>query len=125
MLRWNLLVSSAGVAVTFGFMVWAGDPRHVAWWVGAVPFALWASAPYAVLAVAAWALRSSRGASLTVFFTGIGVLISSFVILVSAFVTHIDAQSGLVFVFLPLWQLIASGPLVLVALVLRARGRAA
>ncbi len=108
-----------GGLVTLGFMLDAGEPDKLWWWAGFLPFAGWALVPYAALALVAHRLRSSRR-SLWVLLVAAAVLSgSAAALLYQAFVTNIDAQSGIVFVILPLWQLIGCVPFLLLSLSLR------
>lgn len=115
----------AGASATLGFMAYAGaEPAGLAWWLSLLPFAAWALLPYALLAAAAHR-RPANLASRSVVCAA-AALLSGFSILVlySAFVTHLDPQSAVVFVFLPLWQLIGLLPLLVVSRLLARRGAA-
>ena len=81
---------AVGAVATLGFMVYAGQPESAVWFLGMLPFAAWALAPYGVLG---W----------------------------QAFVVEPDAQSALLFVFLPLWQLVYAVVVTAVARGLAAR----
>lgn len=117
-------VALAGVGVTLGFMLHAGEPERASWWPGMLPFAAWASAPFLATGYAAYRL-SSRYSLCVLLFAGTLLAVTSVVLFYRVFVSQPDAQSGLVFVFLPLWQLIGLVPFLLGAAALRDRGSTA
>ncbi|MBW2416282.1 MAG: hypothetical protein JRG76_17430 [Deltaproteobacteria bacterium] len=105
-------VLAAGACITLGFMVYAGSPGEPGWWLGFLPFA-----------GVAWSVRIRRdGPGATLLLVGAVLLTSaSTFLLYQAFVAEPDAQSGIVFVFLPVWQILAMLPFVLGAQSLRSR----
>jgi len=113
--RGILVLLLVGASTTLGFMIYAGDPSRVWWWFFFLPFAGWALLPYAVVGAAArW--RPFNGASRSVLCVAAALLSGISILgLHSAFVAYPDAQSGLVLVFLPLWQLVGLSPFVVVS----------
>ena len=103
-------------------MLHAGSPGQPSWWLGFVLFGAWALVPYGVCAAAG---RRVSGGREGLVWLGASVLLTgaSAAILYDAFVARPDAQSGLVFVFLPLWQLVGLAPFALVARFLARRAR--
>lgn len=94
-----------GALTTVGFMLFAGEPGTLVWWALFVPFAAWALFPFWLVASAARKHEGSRvdqrmALLAAALITGFGLFV-----LYSAFVTDPDPQSGLVLLFLPLWQL--------------------
>jgi hypothetical protein len=115
----TLALLAVGVSVTLGFMVHAGAPARPAWWLLFVPFAAWGIAPYAAVAVAARRARGSRAPAWVLFLAAALLVASSAALLYDAFVRHLDPQSGLVFLFLPLLQVAGLAPFLLFARALR------
>jgi hypothetical protein len=116
---------AVGSLVTLGFMVYAGRPSSLGWFVGIAPFAIWAVAPFAGGAVACRAVRSSpRGLAIVAVAAGL-IACGTAVLLYHALVVASDAQSGLLFLFLPLWQAVALAPFVVFALRVARREAAA
>ncbi|MBW2281954.1 MAG: hypothetical protein JRG82_14545 [Deltaproteobacteria bacterium] len=113
-------VLAAGACITLGFMVYAGSPDEPGWWLGFLPFGAWGVLPFAGVA---WSVRIRRdGPGATLLLVGAVLLTSaSTFLLYQAFVAEPDAQSGIVFVFLPVWQILAMLPFVLGAQSLRSR----
>ena len=104
-----------GAIVTLGFMAQAGDTTQPSWWFFLPIFGAWVAFPYAAVAVVARWRPATPASHATLciaaaLLTGFGVLS-----LYSAFVTHLDPQSGIVLVFLPLWQLIGLTPFLLLS----------
>lgn len=99
-----------GAATTLGFMIDAGEPDRPWWWLAFSLFGGWALVPYALVAAATrW--RPANRASRSVLCAAAALLSGlSILSLYSAFVIHLDAQSALVFIFLPLWQLVGLLP---------------
>jgi SNF family Na+-dependent transporter len=113
-----------GAATTLGFMGYAGEPTSALWWLLSLPFAAWTLLPYALVASEARRHASNRG-SLSLLGLAAALLSgSSIVLLYLAFVAQPDAQSGLVLVFLPLWQLVAMLPFLGVSRLLARPGAA-
>ena len=104
LLRITFILLLVGAVATLGFMVYAGQPGRASWWLFALPFAAWTLVPYALVTAETRRHLSNRG-SLSVLCAAAVLLSSaSIVLLYLAFVAQPDAQSGLVLVFLPLWQ---------------------
>lgn len=108
--------------MTLGFMLHAGSPGQPSWWLGFILFGAWALAPYGVCAAAA--RRASDGREGLVWLAASVLLTgASAALLYDAFLARPDAQSGLVFLFLPLWQLVGLAPFALAARSLARRAR--
>jgi predicted permease len=115
-LRWlALLAPAVGAAGTIGFMLFAGDFSTTGNWLFFTGLSAWSAAPYAAMAFVGRAFGAERVPLAIV--TGGAVLLVGFAgwVLLSAFFLHPDAQSGLVFLFLPLWQAVLFLPVLLVA----------
>jgi hypothetical protein len=115
----------AGAVATLGFMIHAADRTRPSWWISFVLFAAWALLPYAAMGAAA-RLRPSNRSSRSVLLAA-AVLLSglSALVLYDVFVAHPDAQSGLVVLILPLWQLVGLAPFVAASRYLARRGAGA
>lgn len=120
--RVSLGVLAAGALITLGFMLHAGSPGQPSWWLGFLLIGAWSLAPYGVCAAAG--RRVSAGREGLVWLAASALLTGmSAALLYDAFVARPDAQSGLVFVFLPLWQLVGLAPVAPVARSLARRAR--
>ena len=113
-----------GAATTLGFMAYAGEPTSASWWLFALPLAAWTLLPYALVASGTRRHPSTRGSLSLLSWTAALLSGSSIALLYLAFVAQPDAQSGLVLVFLPLWQSVALLPFLGVPRVLARRGAA-
>ena len=89
-------------------MLYAGDPTSSDWWSGMIGFFGRACLPYGILLVFNTIKGGEIKKDIALLITTI--IVSGFAIfmLVDAFFIHIDAQSGLIFLFLPMYQSIAS-----------------
>jgi hypothetical protein len=116
----SLLV--VGALVTLGFMLGAGEPVKPLWWVGFLPFGIWALVPYGALAWFTRRCRVSRSSQWVLLVAALLLSGVSSALLYQAFAVELDPQSGIVFVFLPVWQLLGLSPGLFVAWTLRSRG---
>lgn len=104
--RWTRFVLLASAALTVGFMLYASRP----WENGAAAllflplFGLWALAPYYGLHQLSREAAGSRAAGLLVFAAAVLAGASAAWLQFTAFVTRPDPQSGLLYVFLPVYQ---------------------
>jgi hypothetical protein len=102
-------VAVAGGLVTLALMLYASEPWHadLGRWALVLPFAVLAVSPYLVLA------RLARGLSHDVVksrvLLGVGVFVTAPALWIYArgFLVEPDPQSGLLFVFVPIYQFIA------------------
>ncbi len=103
-----------GPGAMFFCMILNGEPLRPGWWLLALPFLGLATLPYLLILHAA---RLSDDTRATGCFLGVAVFITlgSLLILWEAFWLRPDPQAGLVFLFVPLYQ---------IAIVLVARGLA-
>jgi hypothetical protein len=114
-----------GTLVTLGFMIRAGEPGEWWWWPLFLPFATWSLAPYAAVAHVLRRRTSGLASRGAVCLAAALLAGTTAYVLYSAFVVHLDPQSGLVFLFLPLWQLLGVAPILWVAQWLARREAAA
>ena len=125
LLRTTRLLLLVGAAATLGFMAYAGQPGSASWWLFFLPFAAWTLVPYALAAAETSRHPSGRG-SISVLCAAAAILSGSSIgLLYLAFVAQPDAQSGLVFIFLPVWQSLGLLPFLGVSRILSRRGAAA
>lgn len=110
-----------GVLVTMGFMLYAGEPTHLDWWLGFLFFGLWAFIPYFVVASMARRVSMSQPSLWVLLVAALLLTAGSSIVLYMSFIAQPDPQSGVVFVFLPMSQLVALVPFLLVAFLLRRR----
>ena len=96
-------------------MLYAGEPENPGWWLGFAGFAAWMLLPYAIASYMTHRLGGHPSARMVLLVTALGVSLSSTWLLYEAFIRHIDAQSGIVFAVLPMYQLIGLVPLVAIA----------
>lgn len=111
------ILSNAAAAVvalaalaTFFLMLYAGRPWQgsVLSWIGVVAFGAWAISPYALLMFLIRHGRTNRLKSLTLLLLGLALSALALFVYVDALFVHPDPQSGLVFLFVPLYQLVGS-----------------
>jgi len=130
--RTALAVLLLGALVTLGFMLHAGSPDRPLWWIGFLPFGAWGVLPFGLLAfsilarrgwMGGWLRGSARGGPAASLLLVAAILLTgvSTFLLYQAFIAEPDAQSGIVFVFLPIWQIVAMLPFILGAQSLRRR----
>lgn len=120
--RLSYATIAIGIVVTLWFMLRAGTGNSVGQWLLAIPFAVWVAVPYAIAGVAVRWLRGSPRSQAVLLFTAIVLTSTAIFLLYQSFVASgVDAQSALVFVFLPLWQVIGLAPFLFVAFLLRRR----
>ena len=106
----------AGASLTtIGFMVYAGRPSSASWFVEIAGIAAWALTPFATSAIATFLLRTSPASVKVLLAAAVLLFVSSTGLLIQAMLIAPDAQGGLIFIFLPLYQLVGLSSLLLVA----------
>ncbi len=101
------------------FMLCNGDLGRPGWWPPALGFFAWTAAPFVAVAVMNRFLSGTSTGRIALLLTALAITGGGLYILVQAFVIHLDAQSGIVFIFLPLCQWVAVGIGFAIALVAR------
>ena len=116
---------SFAVAIALGaLLVYAGEPSHPRWWIGALPFALWIIGP-AIVPVLIAARQSSRWFSITMFaYLLVSSTLSGFAYR-DAFFGSQSSTAALAMVFIPLYQWLALILLFVFCLGVRRAGRSA
>ena len=107
-------VIAIGAVGTLGVMAYAGQSLQSL----LSGFTLWALAPFATFA-AACALARSRSVIVVALIAAVVATLFAAIIYIDAFFIHIHSTSALVFIFVPLYQLVAAAILLLVAFVTR------
>jgi hypothetical protein len=100
----NFIILGIGALSTIGLMLWeARWNSGVIEWLIVAGFAFWAAGPYVALGVLNILSKSRVGRLLilVVSLLTVGLGLAEYY---DAFFVHLDAQSGLVFVFIPLFQ---------------------
>jgi MFS family permease len=116
-------VLSVVVALVLGALVFhAGEPNHLRWWMGALPFTLWAIGP--VIAPCLIAKHGSRRwFSITMFLYFVVSSIFSGLAYYDAFFRSKSSTAALVMVFIPLYQWLGLALLLFICLGIRRSGR--
>jgi len=98
----------AAALFCFALMLWSGRPGDPLWWLAALFFMIWAFAPYAVLWVVSRRSLSQMAAAIALLLgallcigIGLGIYIDGFLL-----ANPPDAQVGLLFLFIPPWQIL-------------------
>lgn len=99
-----------GAVTTLGFMLYAGEPDVPLWWPVALVIAAWCVVPYGVLARTSRRMADDRLAAWTIVAVSALWTLIAVATLYTTFITYSDAQGGLVFLFLPIWQAIVAVP---------------
>lgn len=103
--RATQLALLGGMALSLGFMIWAGEPTSPTWWSDVLPFAAWVLLPYAIVGAAAFFVRHSPAAVGALFISALLLTASSAIALPYALIFDVRDQSALVFIGLPMWQI--------------------
>jgi hypothetical protein len=98
-----------GIAATVWFMIQNGDTTSVTWYIIALPFLFWTITPYALVYIIGRNTENFLRNEIIIFITSFTITAGGIWMLYDAFVQHLDPQSGLVFLFLPVLQLIFVG----------------
>jgi len=117
--RLAVVVLLAGILATAGVALDAGNWREGR--LAMALFTVWAVSPYAgFLMLTTWTRRSLTAswivaiAALAAVLFGVGALVDGFFI-------HTDAQNGLLFIFIPLWQWVWWVPFAVLSSIMAAR----
>jgi hypothetical protein len=94
------------IASNLWFMFQNGDPDSFTWYLIAVPFLMWIALPFAAVYLIWKEAIDNVYTHILFLFTACIISVGGFWIVYDAFVLHLDPQSGLVFLVLPVLQLI-------------------
>ena len=89
-------------------MLYGGEPSSIDWWRGIAGHFGWACLPYGILLFFNMIKRGVFKKDFVLLVTTIIVSGFALFIYVDTFFIHLDAQGGLIFLFLPMYQIIAS-----------------
>ena len=101
------ILVAVGLVSNAYFMLTNGEPDKLWWWPLAFGFFAWSAVPFAGIVIAARYCISSLISRALLFLTALVVACGGIYILVEAFITHLDPQSGIIFIFLPFYQCVA------------------
>ncbi|MFQ6006862.1 MAG: hypothetical protein ACE5OQ_15330 [Woeseia sp.] len=104
-----------GAITTLGFTIDAARPASLSQWLVSLAITFWGLLPYALVALTTRWLPTNKGSGLVLLMAA--VLLSAFGVfgLYQSFVAHLDPQSAIVLIFIPLWQLLGLTPFVCVS----------
>lgn len=100
------IILAAGILSNAYFMFTDGEPDKLWWWLLGIVFFLWTSVPFVGLAAAYYRITLNIFGKIVLFFSALIITTGGIYFLVEAFITHLDPQSGLIFIFLPFYQLV-------------------
>ena len=114
-----LRILCALVAFVLGALVfYAGEPSHLRWWMGGLPFALWVIGPAVVPCLIA-NYKSQQWFSITMFlYLAVSSIFSGFAYY-DAFFRSKSSTAALTLVFIPFYQWLAIALLLLLCLGIR------
>ena len=119
------LILISAMIFTIAIMVYAAQPwgDNYAYktyydYLTLIGYMLWAISPYFMLAIIFHGFRHHPSASLTALVGTVLIVLASAALLIDAFFVHIDAQGGLIFLFLPIPQWFAALFLGLICLII-------
>jgi hypothetical protein len=103
------IVAVAGGLFTLGLMLYASEPgdTSLGQWAVILPFAVLAVSPYLVLARLARGLKHDVAKARVLLIVALIVTVPAVWLYVQGFLVEPDAQSALLFVFVPIYQFIA------------------
>lgn len=111
----NNILIAIGLLVNAYFMLSNGEPDKAEWWAIALIFYVWAAIPFIGMCFGNNFYCHAIGSKICnliacLIITGGGTLI-----LIDVFVINIDAQSGIIFAFLPFYQCVVAGIAIVLA----------
>lgn len=113
--RLAFAVPLVGALGGIGFMLYVGDFHSWGDWLFFTVISAWTAAPYVAMAVVGRTFRAERGPLAIVCAGSILLMGLAAWVMVEAFFVGPDAQSGLVFLFIPFWQALFFLPFLLAA----------
>lgn len=114
--RFTLFFAIAGTVATLA-LAFAVGARSLS----VMGFGIWAASPFVAVALLCRRPRASQGAALTLFLATLLLAAFAFPIYIQGFFVKPDAQGGLLFIFIPVWQWAGLVPAFLLAAVLESR----
>lgn len=113
----------AGITANGYFMISNGEHDQLWWWLLGLIFFAWAAIPFVMIAVIYREWAKTMGGKITLLVTASVVTFGGIYILIETFITHIDPQSGLIFIFLPFFQCVAAAIGFVIVLIFEAIGK--
>jgi hypothetical protein len=104
-----------GVVLSLVVMIYAGEPHRLYWWPMFLIASAWVLLPYAIVWQEARRRMAQPGPRVVLLVAAIALTVFSAIVLYGAFIAHPDPQSGLVFIFIPLYQLLGLVPFFILA----------
>jgi hypothetical protein len=104
-----------GAVVSLVAMIHAGEPHRLHWWPMFAIASAWVLLPYAIVWQEARRRTGRPGPCVVLLVAAITLTVFSALVLYGAFIAHPDPQSGLVFIFIPLYQLLGLVPFFILA----------
>ncbi len=95
-----------GILANVYFMLTNGEPDKLWWWTGELVFFVWTAIPFVGIATATKCLSKGLTSAFILFITSIIITFGGVYALVETFIVHLDPQSGIIFIFLPFYQLV-------------------
>lgn len=99
-----------GAVVSLVFMIHAGEPGRLYWWPMFAIASAWVLLPYAIVWQEARRRTGQTGPCIVLLIAATALTVFSAIALYGAFIAHPDPQSGLVFIFIPLYQVLGLVP---------------
>ncbi len=106
LIRGVLLVAALA---SLGIMVYSADLSHPLLWLVSLVFGAWVVSPYWFLFRTLSKGEPNLVRERAVLLLSIGLACFGLSIYYDGFFVHLDAQNGLLFLFIPLWQWVAVG----------------
>lgn len=110
------LITILSLLVTMGLMIYSAQPwgdnyayKNIAGYILLGVFLAWAASPYVILWLLSNKAVDDRVSVLTILGGTVLICGLTLALLIDTVFIHIDAQGGLVFLFLPIYQWIAVG----------------
>ena len=108
MRKFTNIILVFSILFTFLIMLYAGNPSSADWWSGIFGFLGWACLPYGILLFLNIIKPGKLKKDIVLLVTTAIVSGFGIIMIIDAFFIDIDAQGGLVFLFIPIYQSIAA-----------------
>ncbi len=99
-------MAGIGIVFTLACLFYAGSPSDLSWWAGAAVFSIWALAPYAIAIICSSLWTAPASQVLLTIGAGAALLPMPF-LAYDVLIAHPSALNGIVFLFVPIYQLAA------------------
>lgn len=112
----NTFILACAILATWALMFKVGDGSNVFLILLGVAFAIWAVGPYVLLLFLGRSGQTTRGQSIVYILGSLAVATLGLAIYYDGFFVNSDAQSGLLFIFVPIVQWMSCAMIFLLAL---------